>query len=248
MTKNSVDDMASPGSWIWLSHVLAHNTPAYAGEPGLEVIQVKCMDHGDSCNTVRLGLSNHLGSHVDAPLHFVADGRSVDDYEPHDWIFRRPLMVDVPAGDSELVTPSHLEAACAPDARNADLLLIRTGFGRYRADERYWRHAPGFSADLAPWLRTRFPSVSAVALDCISLTSLQHRHEGGRAHRAFLANGFRIFEDLDLQNVANGFVLSGVIALPLRFTRGDGAPCSVIGLVSADSSIQSLRSTPGAHP
>lgn len=226
-------DHASPASrWVWLSHILDVKTPAYGGGAGLEVVREKNIDHGDSCNAVRLAFSNHLGSHVDAPRHFIADGRTVEEYGPGDWLFHRPLLVDLPMDNAELVTPARLEAACPDDATDADILLVRTGFGRYRNEDRYWQHGPGFAADLAPWLRQHFTSLSAIALDCISLTSLQHREEGWRAHRAFLGSGLRIFEDLALENVTPGSALISVVALPLRFTHGDGAPCSVIGLVA----------------
>ncbi len=226
-----LNDAAPDDRWVWLPHVLAADTPVYGGGPGLEVIQEKCIDHGDSCNTVRLAFSNHLGSHVDAPLHFVADGRSVEDYKPEDWLFHRPLLVDMPVDDTELVKPVRFDTACPADSTDADLLLIRTGFSRYRNEERYWRFGPGFSAELAPWLRQRLPNLRAVGLDCISIASLQHRDESRRAHHAFLGSGLRIFEDLALGNVAAGSILTSVIALPLRFANGDGAPCSVIGLV-----------------
>ena len=110
-------------------------------------------------------------------------------------------------------------------------MLIRTGFSRCQGEERYGRSGPGFSPELARSLRRRFPWLGAIAPDCISLTSLQHREEGRRAHRAILGEGMRIFEELGLENVLGGAALVSVIALPLRCERGYGAPCSVIGLV-----------------
>lgn len=41
----------------------------------------------------------------------------------------------------------------------------------------------------------------------------------------------RIFEELELENVPGGAALVSVIALPLQFERGYGAPYNVIGLV-----------------
>lgn len=222
------DGTAAGGSWIWLSRVLDGRTPAYGGGPGLEVMVEKSIERGDSSNAVRLAFSNHLGSHVDAPLHFDPKGRSVEEFAPEDWLFPRSLLIDVPFDGAELITPLHLEKACVSTA-DTDLLLVRTGFGRRRSEERFWREGPGFAADTAAWLSQRFPGLSAIGMDSISLTSFQHREEGRRAHAAFLSRGLRIFEDLALENVPSGHSLAGVIALPLRFARGDGAPCCVIG-------------------
>lgn len=90
------------------------------------------MSQGDSCNAVRIGLSNHLGSHVDAPSHFVTSGRSVDEYAPKDWFFCRPLLVDVPMENAEVINQKRLEVVLPMNAFEIDIVLIRTGFGRYR--------------------------------------------------------------------------------------------------------------------
>lgn len=225
------DDFSAGRRWVWLSHVLDRATPAYGGGPGLDLVVEKSIDRGDSCNGARLTFSNHLGSHVDAPLHFLSSGRAVEDYAPGDWLFSCPLLIDVPTMEAELITPERLEALSLTGSPDVDLLFIRTGSERYRGQERFWRHGPGLREDLADWFGERFPSLSAIGLDSLSLTSFQHRETGRRAHSAFLGRGLRIFEDLALGNVQANDTLTGVIALPLRFARADGAPCALIGLV-----------------
>lgn len=198
----------------------------------MKIVSEKSIDRGDSCNTASLEFSNHLGSHVDAPLHFVPKGRSVDDYSPEDWMFDHPLLVNIQVGDSELVTISHLEKVIQNDEiPETDLLLIRTGFSKYRVEDRYWQAGPGLSSEIADWLYQYFPMLSAVGMDCISISSLQHREEGRKAHQSFLGNEIRIFEDLALDNIKKEETLIKVIALPMRFKEGDGAPCTLVGLL-----------------
>ncbi len=216
------------GRWIWLSHVLAANTPAYGGGAGLSIGVEKSLARGDSCNTLHLALSNHLGSHVDAPRHFFIDGKAVTDYSPEKWMFRHPLLLDLRVDAGELVGVAHVEPLCTESGASTDLLLLRTGMERVRTEETYWRESPGFSADLAPWLLDRFPLLAAIGLDTLSISSLCYRDEGRLAHRAFLGRDVRIFEDLALGAVSPGAFLESVIALPLRISDGDGAPCSVI--------------------
>lgn len=221
----------SASQWIWLSHVLAEDTPIYTGGSGLEIRKVKSITNGDSCNTSNLVFSSHVGSHVDSPLHFVSGGRSVDDYQPADWLFSQPLLVDLPLNKPELVNCQRLNAALPNDIQNTDLLLISTGFGLFRSEEKYWRCSPGFSSELVPFLLKRFPKLCAIGLDCISISSMQWREEGRNTHLALLGKGIRIFEDLALENVCCGSGLASVIALPLRYSNGDGAPCTVMGLL-----------------
>lgn len=219
-----------PAEWLWLSHILATDTPAYGGGDGLHVTHEKALCAGDSCNAVRLDLHNHLGSHVDAPLHFIADGRSVEEYAPEEWMFVRPLLVDLPLDRAELITPEMLEPVMPAVAFVPDLLLIRTGFEHCRKEERFWKNGPGLAASLAPWLRVKFPPLMAVGVDFISVSSMQYREEGRAAHRALLGADIRLFEDLALSAILTR-QLKRVIALPLRFRNADGAPCSIIGEV-----------------
>ncbi len=228
---NRSDWPVGTGRWIWLSHALATNTPAYGGGTGLSIDVEKDMARGDSCNAVRLELSNHLGSHVDAPRHFFAAGKGVTDYSPEQWMFHHPLLLDLNVDAGELVGVPHVEPLCAEPEADTDLLLLRTGMERSRMEAAYWRESPGFSADLAPWLLDRFPLLSAIGLDTLSISSLRYRDEGRLAHRAFLGREVRIFEDLALGAIYPGASLESVIALPLRIADGDGAPCSVIAYV-----------------
>lgn len=218
--------------WLWLSHVLSSDTPAYGNGQSLRISHEKSLCAGDSCNAVRLDLHNHLGSHVDAPLHFIAEGRSVASYRPDDWIFFRPLLIDLPLNDSILITPGMIEPLLPLGELLHDLLLIRTGFEQFRGETRFWQNGPGLSETLAPYLRQKFPQLSAIGVDCISISSLQHREVGRQAHRLLLGNGLRIFEDLALGEIP-AKSLQQVIALPLRFINADGAPCSIIARLAA---------------
>lgn len=228
------DNAARQSEWIWLSHPLAPDTPSYGGGEGLELHSSKSMASGDSCNTAKLVFSNHLGSHVDAPRHFYSEGLTVDAYAPDEWIFSLPSLIDIPLNAPELITPEHLSAVLPHSSYDVDLLLIRTGFEGWRCDRRFWEAAPGLHPDLAAWLRVRFPRLRAIGVDCISVSSFQHREAGRAAHKALLGAGWRLFEDLALANLSEGRIRS-VIALPLRIAHGDGAPCTIIAEIVCGS-------------
>lgn len=224
---HKLDEMAAQSNWIWLSHALTSDTPSYGGGKGFELHSCKNIASGDSCNTSKLVLSNHLGSHVDAPRHFYSEGLTVDSYAPHEWIFSSPSLIDVPLSGPQLITSAHLEAEFPEVSYDVDLLLIRTGFETWRSEPRFWEAAPGLHPDLAAWLKIKFPRLRAIGVDCISVSSFQHREAGRVAHKALLGAGWRLFEDLALASLSVGCIRS-VIALPLRVTNIDGAPCTVI--------------------
>lgn len=214
------------GNWLRLSHILSRKTPAYGNGPGFTIESVRSMCRGDTCNSVHLSFSNHLGSHVDAPRHFIKEGKAVDDYLISEWIFNKAYLIEVKAEAGEVLGIEKVDQALE-GCVDADLLLIRTGFEMYRDQENYWANSPGFSSLLANYLVERLPTLSAIGFDTISLTSYQNREIGREAHRAFLGAGLRIFEDLSLAKAPAGN-LQFVMALPLIFENADGAPCTMV--------------------
>ena len=214
--------------WIYLSHPLSAATPMYGGDGAMELIPLKQISLGDTANTTRLAMPTHIGSHVDAPRHFIAEGRTVDDYAASDWVFEHPMVVDASVGEATLIDAVRFAAAFPVSRADADLLLVRTGAEALRGHDAFWRSGPGLSADGAQWLVDRFPSLRALGLDSISLSSFAHRDEGRAAHRILLGRDIRLFEDLDLRNADSGRPFRRVIALPVRLAQGDGAPVTMI--------------------
>jgi arylformamidase len=213
---------------IWLSHIITESTPLYAGVNDVVIKADRSMVAGDSCNTSKISLNSHAGTHVDAPYHFIPHGTGVAEYPPEQWIFNSPKLMDIPTQAGELIIPEHFPLALTTEI-DVDLLLIRTDFEQYRQDALYWQNGPGLAPELAEFLTQKFPNLRAIGLDCISISSLAHREKGREAHRAFLGGGLLLFEDMSLKMVGKDFRLIQVMAFPLRFTGGDGAPCTIIG-------------------
>jgi arylformamidase len=213
---------------VWLSHALTENTPAYGGGKGMEIRSEKQIRCGDTCNTSQWILSSHVGTHVDAQKHFIDDGLTVDQYEPHEWIFIKPYIVYVMVNDGEIIGVEHLERSNI-SSLDVDLLIIRTGYEKFREKQRYWEQQPAYAPELAEYLGRRFASFSAIGMDTLSISSLQHRALGREAHRAFLEKGYRIFEDLHLRDIPAKTLIK-VFAMPLRIMQSDGAPCTIIGM------------------
>jgi len=50
----------------------------YPGDPHPEIERVNSIDRGDICNLTRLSMCAHNGTHVDAPFHFINDGKTLE--------------------------------------------------------------------------------------------------------------------------------------------------------------------------
>ena len=224
-------------NYIWLSHILTNNTPLYGGADNLDIRSDKSINAGDSCNTSILTLPSHAGTHVDSPYHFLANGKRVEQYLPESWFFNCPQVIFFSASPGQLIVPQNL---LLPENINkdTDLLLLCSGFEKHRGLTLYWQEGPGLSPELAEYFVEHFPKLRAVGMDFISISSLKHRKKGRMAHREFLQRDIIIFEDMRLSELLPHVQLQKVIALPLRFKQGDGAPCTIVGVVDERSTIK----------
>ena len=228
--------------WIFLSHILTETTPIYGNRAGLTQIKTACMDKGDHCNSVTWNLPNHIGTHVDAPLHFHATGNSIDSYGADFGFLKTLWWLDCPTEADQLITPMDLEHSFVKISSSSkdiapDCLLIRTGFEAFRKNNLYWEHNPGLHPETATWLRTKWPTLRMLGLDTISLSGWQNRPIGRLAHRNFLQsnshkNPILIIEDMKLCELNSHQNLRQLIVAPLRVQNTDGAPCTIFGKVS----------------
>ena len=51
----------------------------FPGDPKPEKTEVLKIDRGDICNLTAISLCAHNGTHVDAPYHFIKDGKGIDE-------------------------------------------------------------------------------------------------------------------------------------------------------------------------
>ena len=218
---------------LFLSHPLSGDTPTYGSNPRFESRRHRDMDRGDTCNTAIFHFHNHSGTHLDAPLHFDPVGRDVSALEPDELVFEQVVLLEIPAGPSELIGPERLEHAVARIA-NADLVLLRTEFERRRGEPEYVRENPRLAPALADWLREVAPGVRAVGVDAISISAVDHREVGREAHRRFLAPGagrpILLIEDMALALAPKH--IARVWILPLRVLNADGGPCTVVAEIA----------------
>ncbi len=219
-------------SWIFLSYPWGPSCPSYAGGARIEVQKVRCMDHGDPCNAIEFKAPNHIGTHFDFPLHFHEKGKGVLDYSAQDFVFESVLSLWFECEKGSLIAVEDLKKALSKYHGNYEetLICIRSGASLYRDTEDFWKNGTGIDVGVGNFLRETFPKLRCVALDSISISSLQHRDIGRRVHKEFLCDEQRplwIIEDLNLESVKD-LKIKKLIALPLRIEGGDGAPCTVI--------------------
>ena len=205
-----------------LSHKLSNHTPQYAGIKSSLISFDSKMSDGKSCNKHSIHMDLHTGTHIDFPLHFCEEGKSLCDYD-NDGIFLfknwNIIESDIPPnGLIDSVNLSNINS-------DTECLLIRTNWEKIRETDskRYALEGPGLHADLAIRLKNQLPNIKCVGFDFISLTSYRHREHGRVAHRKFLCESdILIIEDMRLSTVLD---TSGVLHIvPLQVKGADGTP------------------------
>lgn len=214
-----------------LSYPIRENQPTWPGNPTFHLESRGSIAAGGKANTCTIHLFNHYGTHLDGPLHFNGNGIPLDQIPFDRYFFQKPLVVDIPKGPGEKILPEDL----LPHKENleaADLLLIRTGFWKYRIEQPqvYENNGPGVSSQLARYFQEEMSQLKAVALDFVSLASYSDRTDGDLAHQTMLgmfhSRYICIIEDVNMRGLPEGF-LKRAAAVPLIMEGIDSSPVTM---------------------
>jgi kynurenine formamidase len=112
-----------------------------------------------------------MGTHLDAPRHFVTSGMTIDEI-PMDWLYGPGVIVDLTdeMDDLAIYTPEMIESRV--EVHEGDLLILHTGWHRYAQfgeeanEERYIHLHPGPHPDMVPWLLEK--KIKIWGLDAVS--------------------------------------------------------------------------------
>ena len=86
---------------IDITRTLGLDSVCWPGDHELSIEPALSMDDGGVVNLTKIVTTNHAGTHMDAPLHMIANGRTLDDY-PIDR-FRLPVeLIEVPTDKSKI--------------------------------------------------------------------------------------------------------------------------------------------------
>jgi kynurenine formamidase len=226
------------GGVVDMTHMMDESFPTFFGTPG--VAYEKTFDFAESgFNLYNLTIMEHTGTHIDAPLHFSADGQSVDEIPVGNLVC--PLVkIDIAARAAEdadtRLTPDDLQAwidangdipdgACVAMYSGWAEKLGTDGFRNADADGAL--HFPGFHVEAAQMLIENTGAVS-IAVDTLSL---DHGISADFAtHYAWLpTNRYGIENIAGLANMptAGGTLMVGAP----KTGRGTGGPARIFGMV-----------------
>jgi arylformamidase len=210
---------------IDLSHPLEHGQPNFPADPKISVIV-----HGSVAtigyNISQISMSSHQGTHLDAPFHFYADGKTIDEI-PLDRFYGPATLVDLAPGiglDPKTELTLKMFEPHADKFQPGAKVVYRTGWDRMFGREGYFADFPTLTLEAAQWMADR--KIGLIGMD--TPTPSVHAKE---VHWILLKAAVEIVivEGLThLELLPEHFTLS---VLPLNIKGRDGAPIRAVGIV-----------------
>jgi arylformamidase len=192
--------------------------PIWPGDPPLMLERFSSIAAGQEANVTRWSSCVHIGTHVDAPAHFVDGAASVDQISLKD-LNGRAYVVDLP--QAEVLDRRTLERAHIPQRTRRLLFRTRNSKLWARGELGFRKDFVAIDASGAEWLVTK--GVRLVGVDYLSVAPWG---EAVPTHRILLEAGVVVVEGLNLSSVTQGrYTLH---CLPIKLVGADGAPARAI--------------------
>jgi arylformamidase len=189
----------------------------WPGDPPVRTARVSDMEKGDGATLTRLDMGVHAGTHMDAPLHFLREGKSIDE-APFDALIGPARVIEVE--DPEMIRAEALRSAgLFPGER---VLLKTLNSSRNWPEQSFDPDFVHMSAEAAAHLAEA--GVRTVGVDYLSVGG--YRRDGADVHRHLLGAGIWIIEGLHLGGVPSGRY--DLICLPIKLAGCEGAPARAV--------------------
>ena len=220
--------------WIDLSHTLEEDIPAWPTHARFGRAIYESQALGDVATHYGLTISEHSGTHMDAPLHFVPEGPASygTDEIPLERLAARAATIeatDLGAGD--LLGPERVQSWESEHGslEPGDGVLIRYGWDeRWTTGpegRRFLEDWPGLGGEAAEYLVGK--GVALVGCDTMAVDAAGTTENP--AHHALLGNEIYVIENL--KNLDRLPPYAFFMAFPLKIKGGSGSPVRAIALV-----------------
>lgn len=237
-------------NWVDLTHDLSEDAVFW---PTASPFELKTefdgvTEQGYYYSAYSFTTAEHGGTHIDAPVHFAAGRRPVNEI-PLQQLIGDAVVVDVSAKvaadrDYRVTRDDFAEWERRHGSMpQASIVLLRTGFSRYWPDPAAYLGTslrgqagaaalsfPGLHEDAAQWL-VEERAIKAIGIDTASID--YGKSKDFAAHVALMTRNVPAFENLaNLDSLPATGVY--VVALPVKIRGGSGGPLRIVARVVQD--------------
>jgi arylformamidase len=203
-----------------ISLTITPDFPVWPGDPKIEFNRISKMEEGASCNVTHLSLSAHVGTHVDAPYHFLGGDSPTVENLSLSLLTGRVYVLHLPDEVTQITAQVLEQAEIPPRTRR---LLFRTRNSHYwqNGERDFQANFVALTRDAAEYIVDH--GVRLVGIDYLSIAPFD---AGAPTHEVLLKAGVVVVEGLNLSEVSQGRYT--LFCLPLKIGGADGAPARAI--------------------
>jgi arylformamidase len=202
-----------------ISVLLHSNLPVWPGGTKVNIFKSSEMANGEICNVTELEIGGHTGTHLDAPLHFVIDGKEINEI-PLDLLIGQCLVIYLP-NIQKIYKKDLLTANIPADCKR---LLIKTDNSALWDDlnHEFYRKYVALSEDAAQYIVDI--GIELIGIDYLSISAFDDPPE--IVHEILLKQEVVILEGVDLREIQPA--VYDLICLPIKVEKADGIMCRAI--------------------
>lgn len=203
---------------IDISMPLSERIPVWPESRGATARRISSVEAGDEATVSYLEMDVHTGTHVDAPMHMIAEGAGMDRYSLSAGLGAANV---VDTGETRRIDGELLNRL--DPAIDCGRVLLRTANSRRPELQRapFFSDYAALTVSGAEWMVDR--GVELVGIDYLSI---QRFEEPTEVHLILLRAGVVILEGLDLAAVSPGAY--ELICLPLHLGACEAAPARAV--------------------
>jgi arylformamidase len=203
-----------------ISLTISQDLPVWPGDPQIKLERIQKIEDGDAANVTKMTMSVHVGTHVDAPYHFLGEQNITIEKLSLKLLNGRAYVLHVP-DEIDQIDADYLKNAQIPPRTRR--ILFKTRNSKLWANEtkKFQKDFVAINKDGAQYLADR--NVKLIGVDYLSVAPFT---DSISPHKILLKANIIIVEGLNLSQVSQGrYTLH---CLPLKIAGADGAPARAI--------------------
>ena len=211
---------------IDLTLTVSEKIPTFPGSPKPHFIEWETIPK-DGYNLELLFLSTHTGTHIDAPFHFVKNGKKIHEIAP-ERLVNEAVLIRIGKNSNRSISKTDIQNFEQKNGKieNGSTVIFYTGWQKNLNKEFYFSENPGLSVSAAKYLVSK--KINMVGIDSPSIDL--GTDSKFSVHHVLAKNNILIVENLaNLNKIkSNNFHL---ITSPLKLKNATGSPIRAFGFV-----------------
>jgi kynurenine formamidase len=170
----------------------------------------------DGYNLSQVIISSHVGTHIDAPKHFLENGKSLDKFSLSDLIKKAILLDFSHKKAKELITRDEIEQY-DKKIKTGTAVLIRTDWSKTFPSHEFGYDGPNISTEAVEYLVEKNISILGVEPPTLNWEDNPNSHKKLLAAEILLVEGLANLDRIKTENFM-------FYAIPLNIKNIDGFP------------------------